>query len=138
MNQDTLIERVKKLESSLAFLQHDFEAQNETILLQTQQINKLENSIKKLLSKIETLEDGGSKRDPLDENRLTIKPSARRQRAVHLEMDSGTTTFTRSCFNGNEPANCGGRFSTCHSRGFEWLKTCHTWQLTIAIQAFYA
>lgn len=67
MNQDTLIERVKKLESSLAFLQHDFEAQNETILLQTQQINKLENSIKKLLSKIETLEDGGSKRDPLDE-----------------------------------------------------------------------
>lgn len=67
MNSNDLKQRVEKLETALAYLQHDFEAQNETILLQTKQIVKLENSIKKLLSKIETLETGSEKRDPLDE-----------------------------------------------------------------------
>lgn len=67
MNRDDYKQRIENLESALAYLQHDFEAQNETILLQTQQIVKLENSLKKLLSKIESLETGSEKRDPLDE-----------------------------------------------------------------------
>jgi len=62
-----LADRVQKLESELAYIQHDFEAQDETILLHTKQIKKLENSISKLLSKIELLKDGAEERDPLDE-----------------------------------------------------------------------
>lgn len=62
-----LADRVEKLESELAYIQHDFEAQNETILLHTKEIKKLENSISKLLSKVEQLKDGAEERDPLDE-----------------------------------------------------------------------
>ena len=67
MNRENLNQRVENLESALAYLQHDFEAQNETILLHTKEIKKLENSISKLLSKVEQLKDGAEERDPLDE-----------------------------------------------------------------------
>ena len=66
-DDNELADRVEKLESELAYIQHDFEAQNETILLHTKEIKKLENSISKLLSKVEQLKDGPEERDPLDE-----------------------------------------------------------------------
>ena len=60
--------RVDSLESALAFLQHDLEAQNETILLQTKQIARLEGSIQKLASELEAIKIGkDEKSDPLDE-----------------------------------------------------------------------
>ena len=63
-----LKDRIEALESSLAFLQHDFDAQNETILLQTQQINRLESSLKKLVGQIEEIKGKEQdRRDPLDE-----------------------------------------------------------------------
>ena len=63
-----LKDRIEALESSLAFLQHDFDAQNETILFQTQQINRLESSLKKLVGQIEEIKGKEQdRRDPLDE-----------------------------------------------------------------------
>lgn len=63
-----LKKRIEALESSLAFLQHDFDAQNETILLQTQQINRLESTLKKLVGQIEDMKSKEQElRDPLDE-----------------------------------------------------------------------
>ena len=63
-----LKKRIEALESSLAFLQHDFDAQNETILLQTQQINRLESTLKKLVGQIEDMKSKEEdRRDPLDE-----------------------------------------------------------------------
>jgi len=67
-NSQQLKKRIEALESSLAYLQHDFDAQNETILLQTRQINRLESSLKKLIGEIEVLKGKEEdRRDPLDE-----------------------------------------------------------------------
>ena len=67
-NTQQLKGRIEALESSLAFLQHDFDAQNETILLQTQQINRLESTLKKLVGQMEDLKSKAEdRRDPLDE-----------------------------------------------------------------------
>ena len=68
-NTQQLKGRIEALESSLAFLQHDFDAQNETILLQTQQINRLESTLKKLVGQMEDLK---SKEEDREEGTLAL------------------------------------------------------------------
>ena len=59
--------RLNDLESSLGLLQHDFEAQNEMILLNTRLLNQLEKAINRLVSEIEGMKTDEGPRSPEDE-----------------------------------------------------------------------
>ena len=59
--------RINDLESSLGYLQRDFESQNEMILLDAKRINKLEKAVERLAGKIETMSNPESIRDLEDE-----------------------------------------------------------------------
>lgn len=54
-------EQVKKrlidLETTLGLLQHDFEAQNEMILLNTKLLNRLEKAVDRLAAEIDSLKN---------------------------------------------------------------------------------
>ena len=54
-NQDKIEARMIKLETDLGLLQHDFESQNEMILLNTRMLKGLEKRIEWLVSELEQL-----------------------------------------------------------------------------------
>ena len=56
MNED-LIQRLINLETNLGLLQHDFDAQNEMILLNTKMLATLEKSVERLFAEIEALKN---------------------------------------------------------------------------------
>ena len=59
--------RLIELESSLGLLQHDFEAQNEMILLNTRLLHKLERAIARIVSEVEELKTDDEPRKAEDE-----------------------------------------------------------------------
>ena len=59
-----LEKRLIDLETSLGLLQHDFEAQNEMILLNTRQIDQMQRTIKRMSAIIEALPPTGSTEQP--------------------------------------------------------------------------
>ena len=62
-----LDKRVTDLEMSVTHLQKDFETLNEAVLDQSKQLNQISNQLQRLLSRIESAEDGPEVRDPLAE-----------------------------------------------------------------------
>lgn len=64
---DKLVDKVNDLEASLGLLQHDYEAQNETILWLTGRVKDLENVVKRLARQLEDLETANNSGGPVDE-----------------------------------------------------------------------
>ena len=62
-----LEKRVETLESTIAFLQHDLDAQNQTILIHTEKIKSLEQSINRMTLQIEQLQADKGPRSLADE-----------------------------------------------------------------------
>ena len=63
-NEIQLEKRLIDLETSLGLLQHDFEAQNEMILLNTRQLEQMQRTIKRMSAMIEALPPTGSPEGP--------------------------------------------------------------------------
>ncbi len=49
--------RLIDLETTLGLLQHDFEAQNEMILLNTKLLNRMEKAVQRLVAEIDSLKN---------------------------------------------------------------------------------
>ncbi len=65
--QDRTEKRLTELESALAHLQHDFEAQNEVILANSQRLLELENSLRAIVRRLESVRQGPEIRNLEDE-----------------------------------------------------------------------
>ena len=51
-----LHERMERLETSMAHLEHQYEQLNQVVILQTKQINRLESELRKALGSLTTIE----------------------------------------------------------------------------------
>lgn len=61
---DSTIQRLERIESALAHLQHDLDAINQSLTLQYQRLQGFEHRFSKIESELESLQEDPEVRDP--------------------------------------------------------------------------